>query len=123
MPGVYISYPFCEQKCSFCNFTSGVSPAETRVLYDRTLLNEVKSHSWDWLPETVYFGGGTPSLMPVETMQALMSAIPRPSLNEVTLECAPGTINHDVIQEWKRFGINRVSLGVQSFVTAELRQT
>jgi oxygen-independent coproporphyrinogen-3 oxidase len=88
------------------------------------LLNEVKSHSWDWLPETVYFGGGTPSLMSVETMHAVMNLIPRPNLSEATLECAPGTIiNHDVIEEWKRCGINRVSLGVQSFVIGELRQT
>lgn len=123
LPGVYISYPFCEQKCSFCNFASGVSPVETRVLYARTLLKELESHSWDSLPDTVYFGGGTPSLMPPETMVALMSQIPRRSLREITLECAPGTVNRAAAEEWQRCGINRVSLGVQSFVDAELRQT
>jgi oxygen-independent coproporphyrinogen-3 oxidase len=122
-PGVYISYPFCNQKCSFCNFSSGVSPVETRVLYGRTLLKELQSHLWDWLPDTVYFGGGTPSLMPLETMAALMNQIPRASLREVTLECAPGTVNRAAAEEWKRCGINRVSLGAQSFVEAELRQT
>jgi oxygen-independent coproporphyrinogen III oxidase len=123
MAGVYISYPFCDQKCSFCNFASGVFPVETRVLYDRLLLKELRSHLWDWLPDTVYFGGGTPSLMPVETMAALMDQIPRANLREVTLECAPGTVNGAAAEEWKRCGINRVSLGAQSFVTAELRQT
>ncbi|MFL6353449.1 MAG: radical SAM family heme chaperone HemW [Bryobacteraceae bacterium] len=123
MSGVYISYPFCHQKCSFCNFASGVSPVETRVLYERTLLKEVQSHFWDLLPETVYFGGGTPSLMSLETLAALMNEIPRQKLSEVTLECAPGTIALEVLQAWTRCGINRVSLGVQSFVDAELRQT
>ncbi len=123
MPGVYISYPFCEQKCSFCNFASGVSGPETRILYDRALLREIKSHEWDWLPETVYFGGGTPSLMPLARLRALMSEIPATKLGEVTLECAPGTLNRSAVEEWRRCGINRVSLGVQSFVMAELRQT
>jgi oxygen-independent coproporphyrinogen-3 oxidase len=123
MPGVYISYPFCEQKCSFCNFASGVSPIATRTLYDQSLLKELKSHEWDWLPETLYFGGGTPSLMPFETMAALMNEIPHLKLGEITLECAPGTVNRDAAKEWKRCGINRVSLGVQSFVEGELRQT
>jgi oxygen-independent coproporphyrinogen III oxidase len=123
LPGVYISYPFCRQKCSFCNFSSGVSPVETRVLYEQTLLKELQSHLWDRLPDTVYFGGGTPSLMPLETMTALMSQIPRANLEEITLECAPGTVNREATEEWKRCRIDRVSLGVQSFVEPELRQT
>jgi oxygen-independent coproporphyrinogen III oxidase len=123
LPGAYISYPFCNQKCSFCNFASGVSTIEKRVLYERILLKELQSHSWDLLPDTVYFGGGTPSLMPLETLDALMNQIPRANLREVTLECAPETVNRAAAQAWKRCGIDRVSLGVQSFVEAELRQT
>jgi putative oxygen-independent coproporphyrinogen III oxidase len=123
MPGVYISYPFCEQKCSFCNFASAVSALDTRRLYDRTLLRELKSHPWGWLPETLYFGGGTPSLMPFERLAALVNEIPRPKLEEITLECAPGTLNREIVDQWRRSGINRVSLGVQSFVEPELRQT
>jgi oxygen-independent coproporphyrinogen III oxidase len=122
MPGVYISYPFCAQKCSFCNFASSVSAIDTRTLYERVLLEEVKSHRWDWLPDTAYFGGGTPSLMPFENMAALMDELPRKKLGEVTLECAPGTVTPKAAEEWRKCGINRVSLGVQSFVTAELRQ-
>ncbi len=71
MPGVYISYPFCQQKCSFCNFASGVSAPETRDLYHATLLQEIRSHQWQWPPETLYFGGGTPELdadRPFETI-------------------------------------------------------
>ncbi len=70
MAGVYISYPFCNQKCTFCNFASGVSLVETRVRYERALLKEVQAYDWQWLPETVYFGGGTPSLMPPELLRA-----------------------------------------------------
>lgn len=123
MAGVYISYPFCLQKCTFCNFASSVSAVETRSVYDQALLGEVKSHCWDWAPETVYFGGGTPSLMPVESLGTLLAAIPRQSLEEITIECAPGTLTREAVGQWRRCGINRVSLGVQSFVTAELRQT
>jgi oxygen-independent coproporphyrinogen III oxidase len=123
MPGVYISYPFCTQKCSFCNFASGVSSVQIKADYRRVLLDEIHRHDWRWAPETAYFGGGTPSLMPREELDRLMSAIARQSLTEVTLECAPGTFEPKAAEGWKVLGINRISLGVQSFITAELRQT
>jgi oxygen-independent coproporphyrinogen-3 oxidase len=123
VPGVYISYPFCNQKCSFCNFASGVSAPDTVARYQQALLAEMRAHVWAWPPETVYFGGGTPSLMPGEFLRELMSAIPREKLSEVTLECAPGTVTAQAAALWKDYGIDRVSLGVQSFVTKELRQT
>ncbi len=123
MAGVYISYPFCTQKCTFCNFASGVFSPEMRARYEQHLLGEIRAHQWAWLPETVYFGGGTPSLMPREFLRDLLSAVPRERLSETTLECAPGTISSDLPEFWSACGINRVSLGVQSFVTSELRQT
>jgi oxygen-independent coproporphyrinogen III oxidase len=121
--GVYISYPFCNQKCSFCNFASGVSSLETIGRYHHALSKEIRTYRWDCLPETAYFGGGTPSLMPLDLLQDVMDAIPGDRLTEVTLECAPGTIKAHSIERWNQCGINRVSLGVQSFVTTELRQT
>ena len=123
MPGVYISYPFCNQKCSFCNFASGVYQPTSRSHYEQALLKEVRSYEWDSLPDTVYFGGGTPSLMASDVLEELMQAIPQRQLAEVTLECAPGTITSEKADHWVRVGINRVSLGVQSFNTAELRAT
>lgn len=123
MPGVYISYPFCTQKCTFCNFASGIGTAENKTDYEAALLDEVRSHRWDWQPETLYFGGGTPSLMPLSLLQRIVESIPSACLTEATVECAPGTLTEDNVREWVRFGINRVSLGVQSFVTTELRQT
>ncbi len=122
MPGVYISYPFCAQKCTFCNFASDVYSSELRKRYEKALLAEIRSHFWDWRPETVYFGGGTPSLMHAGLLRELMSAIPGSDLREVTLECAPGGLTAQAVGAWKSCGINRVSLGVQSFVTEELRE-
>jgi oxygen-independent coproporphyrinogen-3 oxidase len=123
VPGVYISYPFCSQKCSFCNFASDVSAPDTITAYQHALLQEIRAHVWAWPPETLYFGGGTPSLMPADFLREAMAAIPREKLTEVTLECAPGTVTEQAIALWQDCGINRVSLGVQSFVTKELRQT
>ena len=121
--GVYISYPFCTQKCTFCNFASGVSSIDARARYGQHLLREMRAHEWRWTPETLYFGGGTPSLMPFEFLRELLDAIPRQRVSEATLECAPGTISAEAARFWRKIGINRVSLGAQSFVTTELRQT
>jgi oxygen-independent coproporphyrinogen III oxidase len=122
VPGVYISYPFCTQKCSFCNFASDVAPRDGIARYEQALLAEIQTAQWPWQPDTVYFGGGTPSLMLPGFLRQVMHAIPRQRLAEVTLECAPGTITPEALAAWQECGINRVSLGVQSFITDELRQ-
>jgi oxygen-independent coproporphyrinogen-3 oxidase len=121
--GVYISYPFCNQKCSFCNFASGVSSRDTIAAYQAALLRQMRVHKWEWMPETLYFGGGTPSLMPLPFLREVMSALPAEHLREVTMEAAPGTLTADKVALWAELGVTRVSLGVQSFVDAELRQT
>ncbi|MBV8866564.1 MAG: radical SAM family heme chaperone HemW [Acidobacteriaceae bacterium] len=123
MAGVYISYPFCQQKCSFCNFASNVAPWQTREQYHKALTAEIGSHVWQWLPETVYFGGGTPSLMPPSLFTQIMAEIPPERLSEITLECAPGTLTKEAVRSWRQRGVNRISLGVQSFVANELRTT
>ena len=123
MTGVYISYPFCNQKCSFCNFASDVYQPSSRSHYEQALLKEITSHTWDTPPDTVYFGGGTPSLMALNALDDIMHAIPQERLSEVTLECAPGTITSERVNRWVGAGINRVSLGVQSFNITELRST
>jgi putative oxygen-independent coproporphyrinogen III oxidase len=123
MPGVYVSYPFCQQKCSFCNFASGVSSTEIRHRYHSTLLEEIRGYEWQWMPETLYLGGGTPSLMPPGVLAQIMNSIPGRGLGEATLECAPGTLTREAVRCWRTTGINRVSLGVQSLLSRELRQT
>jgi oxygen-independent coproporphyrinogen-3 oxidase len=122
MPGVYISYPFCAQKCTYCNFASGVFPRELETQYLHVLRQELAATEWPWTPETVYFGGGTPSQLDPAHLAELIALIPgKPT--EITLEAAPGNITPERAAAWKQAGINRVSLGVQSFVTSELRRT
>lgn len=123
MPGVYISYPFCAQKCTYCNFSSGVFSAGLEKRYSEALEAEIRRHAWEWRPETVYLGGGTPSQMPVEILARLLALIPGKPWREATLEAAPGTITREKARAWAESGINRVSLGVQSFVERELART
>src|SRR5436305_2129313 len=89
--GVYISYPFCAQKCTYCNFASGVFPRELEARYLDALRREISAHTWDWQPETVYLGGGTPSSMDPHDLAALLASIPGRPWMEATLEAAPGT--------------------------------
>ncbi len=123
MPGIYISWPFCAQKCTYCNFASGVFPRELEQRYLDRLLAELRATAWPWTPETVYLGGGTPASMLPGHLAAVLAAIPGRPWREATLEAAPGAITPQHVRAWREAGINRVSLGAQSFVNAELRRT
>ncbi len=132
--GVYVSVPFCRSKCSFCNFASGVSSADRVAEYVSRLCEEIDGAGaraaslGAQLPravDTVYFGGGTPSLLEPEQLQQIFEALRRQFVieqgTEITLEAAPGQIPDDLLEEAMRLGVNRVSLGVQSFVDQESR--
>ena len=121
--GVYISYPFCSQKCTFCNFASGVHPRGTETDYLESLRTEIARNVWDRTPDTVYLGGGTPSQMPPDGLASLLELIPGRPWVEATIEAAPGTVTFEKAAAWKQAGIDRVSLGVQSFSTPELART
>ncbi len=123
MAGVYISYPFCSQKCTYCNFASGVFPRELESRYMAALELEIDAYAWQWIPETLYLGGGTPSQIPMERLTALLSKVPGRPWSEATMETAPGTITLEKLRAWTALGLNRVSLGVQSFNTRELART
>jgi oxygen-independent coproporphyrinogen III oxidase len=123
VPGVYISYPFCAQKCTFCNFASGVFPRELQARYIDTLTREIDAHKWQWTPDTVYLGGGTPSTLHPDDLRQILDRIPGRPWVEATMEAAPGGITRDLARAWIDVGINRVSLGVQSFVEREIRRT
>jgi len=123
MPGVYISYPFCAQKCTYCNFASGVFPAGLERDYLTALCSEIAAQDWPWQPETVYLGGGTPSRMQPRDLDRILSLIPGRSWSEATMEAAPGGINFERAKAWLSAGLNRVSLGVQSFIPRELART
>ena len=121
--GIYISWPFCAQKCTYCNFASGVFPRQLESRYIDALLKEISAHQFAWEPETLYIGGGTPSGMESEAIAKLEGAFPARAWREATLEAAPGTLTVERIEAWHRAGINRVSLGVQSFIKSELART
>jgi len=123
MPGVYISYPFCAQKCTYCNFASGVPPKDLEPKYIDVLRAELRGTRWPWTPETVYLGGGTPSNMSPEVLAAVLAEIPANEWLEATIEAAPGSITAEKADAWRRAGIDRVSLGVQSFAARELART
>lgn len=123
MAGVYLAYPFCAQKCTFCNFASGVFPRGLEASYVRALAREIAGHQWAWTPETVYLGGGTPSAMDTRDLAGLLALIPGKPWVEATIEAAPGTVTPERAAAWAETGITRASLGVQSFVKGELART
>ena len=130
--GIYISVPFCRTKCSYCNFASDVF---SRVVFERYVdrvcadiaaapriayqMGGVIEHAVD----SIYLGGGTPTLLESAQLQRVFNAVREQfsvrSDAEVTVECAPGTLTPGVVDGLLSCGVNRVSLGVQSFVDAE----
>src|SRR5437762_5117572 len=130
--GIYISVPFCRSKCSYCNFASGVFSAAQMGLYvDRLCVDVVSCRPMTAqlgcrVPgpvDSIYLGGGTPSLLPEAELKKLFSAIAgefdlAPEA-EITVECAPATLTEPVLDALVARGVNRVSLGVQSFVDQE----
>jgi oxygen-independent coproporphyrinogen-3 oxidase len=121
--GVYVAYPFCAQKCTYCNFASGVFPRAVETRYVEALEREIAAHTWAWTPQTVYLGGGTPSLMDTGDLARLLALIPGKPWVESTIEAAPGTVTRERARAWAEAGITRASLGVQSFVARELART
>jgi oxygen-independent coproporphyrinogen-3 oxidase len=132
--GVYISVPFCRAKCTYCNFASGVFGAERMGRYVERVCAEIGAARARVtgvgreveLPErvdTVFFGGGTPSLLLAEQMRRIFEALRGEFAvdagAEITLECAPGQLGEETLGELVRQGMNRVSFGVQSFVDSE----
>jgi oxygen-independent coproporphyrinogen-3 oxidase len=118
--GVYIHIPFCEQRCYYCAFTVAVSPAETYEPYVRRLTREIELSGFNDTPDTVFFGGGTPSIIDAALLETIVRALPGPA-REVTIETNPGTIDEKKIEHYRRLGVNRISLGVQSFCDEDLR--
>jgi len=130
--GLYLSIPFCRSKCTYCNFASGVYPASEHARYVDRLIEDVAA-SREWaarmgveLPrrvDTVYLGGGTPSLLAPKLLAHLFSAMRAEFAfeadAEITVECAPGQIADETLRALAAAGVNRVSLGVQSFIDRE----
>jgi len=151
--GVYVQVPFCQTKCTYCNFHTGVVAKERFSPYVAAVCREIREHGqflkdagvdWPWrlgrssaaplqeksgvreevpVVDTVYFGGGTPSLLKPEHLQQILKAIQEAfaaEFAEVTLEADPETVEEEKAVAWVSAGINRVSFGVQSFSDKEL---
>ncbi len=123
MTGVYISFPFCRQKCTYCNFSSGVFPQDLVPAYVATLIAEIEAAEFPAEPDTLYLGGGTPSLLEVPQLADVLAALPAADWREATIEASPTTVTRERAAGWAELGINRVSLGVQSFVPREAAAT
>lgn len=123
MSGLYISWPFCSQKCTYCNFASGVFPGGFDAQYLKALQEDLSALDSSFTVDTLYLGGGTPGSLSPELLQALLSAIPGSPWREATLEAAPGDLPPETLRAWRTAGINRVSFGAQSFIRTELSRT
>jgi oxygen-independent coproporphyrinogen-3 oxidase len=134
--GLYISVPFCRAKCTFCNFASGVYPHSAMEPYVEALVAQVEqAQAWAGargltVParvDTIYLGGGTPSLLASGHIEKLFGALRSVfSVNadaEITLEAAPLQLEPATLAAALGVGLNRVSFGVQSFVDGEARAT
>ena len=130
--GLYISVPFCRTKCSYCNFASDVF---SRAVFERYVERVVQDiHHADELAgqlggvyesavDSIFLGGGTPTILDISQLERLFVTISQTFAverdAEITVECAPGTLTPAVLEAFQRCGVNRVSLGVQSFVDPE----
>ena len=110
----YIHIPFCKQKCNYCSFVSFVSQNK-QAEYVNALCNEIKYRYKGELLDTLYFGGGTPSLLSIEEIKQILEHLNFNSNTELTFETNPETLTIDYLQKLKHLGINRLSLGCQTF--------
>ena len=117
--GLYISIPFCPQKCTYCNFASGVFRGRLVESYLEVLQREIRASQAVSPVDSVYFGGGTPSLLETAQFESIIAALSPVDEAEITIEASPLTITVDKVCSWAQLGVNRVSLGVQSFVPRE----
>ena len=127
MAGIYLHIPFCRQACHYCNFHFSTSLKLKNEFVD-ALLKEILLQS-TYLPSepvnTIYFGGGTPSLLSIDELASILQTL-RQTFTvaadaEVTLEANPDDIAEEKLKDWKQVGINRLSIGVQSFFEEDLR--
>lgn len=125
---LYLHIPFCVKKCNYCDFLSAPAGEETRAAYVDALLEEIRGFDEpeDYEVVTVFFGGGTPSILPGQAIFQIMEAL-REKFSfrkgaEITLEANPGTVDKEKLSFYKKAGINRLSFGLQSADAEELKK-
>ena len=132
--GLYVSVPFCKTKCTYCNFASGVFSRAKYESYVDRLCGDIagapgvaadQNAQFEGLADSIYLGGGTPTVLEPEQLERIFVALRKrfriSADSEVTVECAPGSLNREILEALLACGVNRISLGVQSFVDQEAR--
>ena len=124
--GLYLHIPFCSAICNYCNFNRGLFDAAVKAQYVRALTAEIVRSGAGEAADTVFFGGGTPSLLEPEEVGGLIASCRR-AFNlspraEITLETNPETVTLERLERFRAAGVNRISFGVQSFRDEELRR-
>ena len=126
MLGLYVHVPFCSAICNYCNFNRGLFDAGLKEQYVAALLREIASQADGAPADTIYFGGGTPSLLEPVEVEAIIGACRRAfSVSgdaEITLEANPETVTSERLEGFRAAGVNRLSFGVQSFRDEELQR-
>lgn len=125
---LYIHIPFCVRKCNYCDFLSAPCDEKTRQDYVNALCREIAQRAEEFQDrkvDTIFFGGGTPSILSPEQMEQIVSAIREKfeilSDAEISIEMNPGTVDKEKLRRYKKLGINRLSIGLQSANNEELK--
>src|SRR5688572_9308797 len=124
--GLYVHVPFCSAICNYCNFNRGLFDASLKARYVTALLSEITRAADGSAADTIFLGGGTPSLLEPSEIAAILDAC-RASFNvspdaEVTMEANPETVTPERLVAFRDAGVNRLSFGVQSLRDDELRR-
>lgn len=123
--GIYIHIPYCAKKCPYCDFFSERYNKNSVMQYTDAVLRNLEYYSRRRIVDTIYFGGGTPSLMPAECIERIINSVRKNFIlsenSEITLEVNPNTVNADKLSDLYNAGVNRLSVGVQSLVESELK--
>jgi putative oxygen-independent coproporphyrinogen III oxidase len=121
MKHIYIHYPFCLAKCPYCDFNSYAKESLTQDMWIDGILKEWRFHGAPTNPDTIFFGGGTPSLLSPDSVEKILNHIEPRSSTEITLEANPTTFETNKFKDFSHVGINRLSLGVQALYDADLK--
>jgi len=125
--GIYIHIPFCRSRCSYCDFATDVyRSAEIVESYVSALTKEIENFSTSRAVDTIYFGGGTPSLLTPTQLEKILETISGKfsvaADSEITMEMNPATVTLETLKDYRSLGVNRASFGAQTFNDTELKR-
>jgi oxygen-independent coproporphyrinogen-3 oxidase len=123
--GLYVHIPFCSSRCSYCDFATGLYQSELAERYVAALIEEIRASGYSGASvDTIYFGGGTPSLLAPSQLDRILATLHEQFTidpkSEITLEINPGSVTREKLDAFRSLGVNRASFGAQTFDDAEL---